>query len=843
MAWHDRQRSQAIGAFSAALAVAAALLLAGPLRDLPAPPGGLSWWMLVPAFTAAELVVVHLQARRESMSVSFAEIPLVVGLVFLGPVGLVGARVVGSAMGLLHRRQGGLKLFFNLSMFAFEASLACALYHLARGGADAVSPRGLLAALATVAVTDLVAASALTAVIWLKVGEFDEGVLGEAVTTGLIAALTNTSVGLLVVVLVDSRPVALVLLLAVVATLALAYRGYSTLSRGHAHLEALYRFTRRVQREEGTDSVAEIVLRQARDVLSAQTAELIVFPIAGDGLHLRLIDDEVHHRSVDLAAWLVPVRDGHPVLRCGGGDVAGPRDALAAPLEVDGVVVALLVVQDRPHHLGPFTADDLRLLESLANHAAVALHKARLVGQLRTEAETQAHASLHDALTGLPNRRHALLALTAELAASMNTAVLVVDLDGFTQVNEAFGYAVGDRLLHETGRRLASHVTGPGHVARLGNDEFVIVLRDVADAADAVRRAEEILGSLSAPVSFDELSLDMRGCAGLAVAPTHGADAELLLQRADAAMYAAKRDRVTLEVWDPATEGDSARRLVLLGHLREAVEARQIDVHYQPKVTLGTGEVVGAEALARWEHPDHGRVGPDEFIPLAEQAGLIASLTDQVLAAALARCALWRQSVPGFTMAVNLSARSLVDPDLPAQVGAALARADLPGAALMLEITETAIMTDLDRALVVLRGIEALGVRLSIDDFGTGQSSLTYLRLLPVHEVKVDRSFVQGAAVDAHDAAIVRSVINLGHAFGLSMVAEGIEEEEQHRLLASWGCDIAQGYLISRPLPAAEFTAWLSRGFHPTGVTRQRWRSSAQLVPTRPIGVRGGLSS
>ncbi|MBC7551453.1 MAG: EAL domain-containing protein, partial [Cellulomonas sp.] len=452
----------------------------------------------------------------------------------------------------------------------------------------------------------------------------------------------------------------------------------------------------------------------------------------------------MHHRPVDVAAWLAPARAGRPVLRRGGGDAAGPRDALAAPLEVDGVVVALLVVQDRPHHLGPFTADDLQLLESLANHAAVALHKSRLVGQLRTDAATQEHASLHDALTGLPNRRHALLALTAELAASMNTAVLVLDLDGFTQVNEAFGYAVGDRVLRETGRRLALHATGPGHVARLGNDEFVIVLRDVADADDAVRRAEEILGSLSAPVTFDELSLDVRGCAGLAAAPAHGADAELLLQRADAAMYAAKRDRATLRVWDPVTEGESARRLVLLGHLREAVAARQLTVHYQPKVALGSGQVVGAEALARWEHPDHGRVCPDEFIPLAEHAGLIVPLTDQVLAAALAQCALWRVSVPGFTMAVNLSARSLVDPDLPAQVGAALDRAALPGAALMLEITETAIMTDLDRALVVLRGIEALGVGLSIDDFGTGQSSLAYLKLLPVHEVKVDRSFVHG---------------------------------------------------------------------------------------------------
>lgn len=826
MAWHDRQRSQAIGVFSVTLAACAALLLAGPLRHLAVPPGALAWWMLIPVFAGAELVVVHVQARRESLSVSFAEIPLVIGLVYLGPLGLVGARVLGSALGLLQRRQSGLKLFFNMSMFAFEASLAATLYHLARGSAAPSSARGLVSALATVAVTDLVSAAAVSVVIWLKAGEYDEGVLAEAVTSGLIAALTNTSVGLLVVVLVDTRPAALILLLAVVGTLAVAYRGYSALSRGHADLESLYRFTRRVQREEGSDSVAEIVLRQARDVLGAEIAELVMLPDGDDGLHLRLADEEVRAQPLSVEAWLAPARDGHAVLRHESTDTGGPREALAAPLEVDGAVVAVLVVHGRPHHLGPFTADDLRLFESLANHAAVSLHKSRLVNQLRREAQAQEHVSLHDALTGLPNRLHALRALSAELATSPNTAVLVLDLDGFTQVNEAFGYATGDHVLREAGRRLCTLAAVPGHVARLGNDEFVILLRDVADPRDAERRAQDVLGAVGVPFTLDQLTLDVRGCAGLAVAPAHGHDAGLLLQRADAAMYAAKRDRVTLRVWDPATEGDNARRLLLMGHLREAIDTGQLEVYYQPKVDPRTGAVHGAEALVRWEHPDHGRVSPEEFIPLAEHAGLVEPLTGQVLDAALTQCALWRATVPDFAMAVNLSARSLLDPALPRQVQAALSRVGLPAQALMLEITETAIMTDLDRALVVLHGIDALGVKLSIDDFGTGQSSLAYLKLLPVHEVKVDKSFVLAAASDANDAAIVRSVINLGHTLGLDVVAEGVEDDQLRRLLASWDCDIVQGYFISRPLPADAFTVWLTE-------TSRRLRLTAVPQPAR----------
>lgn len=829
MGWRTGSRSHAIWAFSVLLAATAALLLAGPLRGVQAPLTGLPWWLLVPGFLVAELVVVHVQARRESLSVSFREVPLVIGLVFLSPLALVTASVVGSALGLLRRRSGPEKMLFNLCLFAFEASLAATLYHLALGGADPTSVRGLLAALATVVVTDLVSAAALSTVVWLKVGEFDDGVLGEAVTTGLVAALTNTSLGLLVVVLLQTRPTAVLLLVGVIAVVALAYRGYGSLGRSHARLESLYRFTRRVQQEVGTSGVCDVALHQARDMLAALSVELLVLPGAEPdrpGARLVLREDRVVRAPARVPTWLGPALAGQGVRRH-GEETAGPRDALAAPLHVDGVVDAVLVAVGRPHHLGPFSEEDLRLLESLANHTAVSLQKTRLLDRLREEAERQEHLSLHDSLTGLPNRRAALLVISDELAAGTRTAVLVLDVDGFTDINDAFGHDTGDELLQQVGARLEGWGGVRGHVARLGNDEFVVVLRDVGVQA-ATASAARVLAVLRDPFDLGGTTVDVRVVAGMALGPQHGTDAGALLQRADAAMYAAKREGVALRTWDPLSEGDSARRLTLLRHLRETIESGDLQVHYQPKIAPGSGRVVGAEALARWSHPDHGVVGPDEFVGLAERSGLIHPLTELVLRTALAQCTRWRLSTPGLSVAVNLSARSLLNPELPQQVAHALDEAGLPSSALTLELTETAVMTDVDHALIVLHGLADLGVTLSIDDFGTGQSSLAYLKLLPVGEVKVDRSFVSGARDDVGDAAIVGAAVDLGHTHGLVVVAEGVEDEATRLMLVARGCDVIQGYLVSRPLSADAFAGWLQT--HPES-TAGTTGGAANLAP------------
>jgi EAL domain-containing protein (putative c-di-GMP-specific phosphodiesterase class I) len=310
----------------------------------------------------------------------------------------------------------------------------------------------------------------------------------------------------------------------------------------------------------------------------------------------------------------------------------------------------------------------------------------------------------------------------------------------------------------------------------------------------------------------------VRASAGLACAPAHGSDPATLLQRADTALYAAKQHRRDVEAYSPSADGASAR-LLMTGHLREAIEAGDLQVHFQPKVHASTGAPVGAEALVRWHHPAHGHVSPDQFIPLAEHTGLIRPLTAFVLTTALSACADWRRDGRDLGVAVNLSARSLTDVALPQLVRESLAHAGLPAGALTLEITETAVMDDLDRALLVLHELRALGVHLSVDDFGTGQSSLAYLKGLPIDEVKIDKSFVLHLTTERDDSAIVRAAIDLGHALGLRVVAEGVEDAAARSLLAGWGCDVLQGFHISRPLAPSDVATWLSES---SGALAQR---------------------
>jgi EAL domain-containing protein (putative c-di-GMP-specific phosphodiesterase class I) len=299
------------------------------------------------------------------------------------------------------------------------------------------------------------------------------------------------------------------------------------------------------------------------------------------------------------------------------------------------------------------------------------------------------------------------------------------------------------------------------------------------------------------------------GSIGIAIAPLHSGDADTLLRYADTAMYAAKRGRRTYALYDPAQDAHSPERLALLGELREAIAGGGLQLHYQPKATLSTGEVTAVEALARWPHPERGFIPPGQFIPLAEASGLIGPLTLWVLGEAVRQCGAWRQEGQALEIAVNLSAWTLHDPEILTVVDGLLQAHDVPPALLRLEVTESAVMDDPDRALDVLARLSALGVRLSIDDFGTGYSSLAYLKRLPVDELKIDQAFVRHVADDEADATIVRSTISLGHNLGLNVVAEGVEDEAAWRLLAEAGCDRAQGYYLARPMPAGDVVRWL----------------------------------
>jgi diguanylate cyclase (GGDEF)-like protein/PAS domain S-box-containing protein len=440
----------------------------------------------------------------------------------------------------------------------------------------------------------------------------------------------------------------------------------------------------------------------------------------------------------------------------------------------------------------------------------------RLEGELRALAARLEHDSLHDPLTGLPNRRMLFARLHTAMAQAevdrTRLVLLLIDLDQFKELNDTLGHEAGDELLREIRPRLAGAVTEGDLVARLGGDEFAILLDPAAPDVDAGAVAERLRAAIEEPFAFRGTRLLVRASIGIACYPEHAQDVQTLMRRADVAMYSAKSHGVGHEEYAASRDGHSRERLNLIGELPEAITDGQIVLYYQPKFDLLTGEIAGAEALVRWDHPEHGLLGPGAFLALAEHSGLMRPLTMHVLDQAIAQCARWQAEGRTLGIAVNLSGPDLLDRTLAVQIGALLRHWSVDPCRLQLEITETIVGADPVRVTEVLVSLRDLGVTLSLDDFGTGSSSLGYLRRLPVQELKLDKSFVIGMDEDEDGASIVRTVIGLAHDLGLRVVAEGIETSEVHRRLVALGCDQGQGFLLGRPMPADALTRLLREG-------------------------------
>ena len=423
------------------------------------------------------------------------------------------------------------------------------------------------------------------------------------------------------------------------------------------------------------------------------------------------------------------------------------------------------------------------------------------------------HQALHDTLTGLPNRKLLLSKVTAAISdarpADEQVCLFLLDLDRFKDVNDTLGHHVGDELLTHVADRLGAVLRPGDTVARLGGDEFGVLVPVIRDRTMAREVAERIRAALAQPFVLNDVSIDLEASIGIALYPAHATQANELMQRADVAMYQAKETRSGIETYDPERDPHSTQRLSLFGQLRRAIEDGELVLHYQPKVDIETGHVAGVEALVRWQHPERGMLAPDTFVPLAEQTGLMKSLTANVLEQALRQTAAWCDAGLTIRMAVNVSARDLHDDTFCNRVRDALTATGVPASFLELELTERVVMADPERALENLTALSRLGVRLSLDDFGTGYSSLAYLRRLPVTEIKIDKSFVLRMDVDDEDATIVRSTIDLAHGLGLRVLAEGVETAETWQRLSELGCDAAQGYFLSRPHPADVVTDWL----------------------------------
>ena len=509
----------------------------------------------------------------------------------------------------------------------------------------------------------------------------------------------------------------------------------------------------------------------AERMFGRPAAELVGQPVT------RLLPDE-HHRA--LAAWAQEGGSRELVALCDDGSRI-PVDVALSRMQIDARWVGIAVLRD--------------ISQRKAQHA---------------ELERMA---LHDALTGLPNR----VLLNDRIAQAVNAArrsgeamaVLLLDLDRFKEVNDALGHLVGDRLLQLIGPRLRRPLREADTVARLGGDEFAILLPGPTDVPAACGIAERIVEAFREPFAVDDMALEVGISIGVALYPEHGEVAEPLLQHADAAMYAAKRNGFGFVVYNAEAEGNRARRLGLTGELRRAIEDDQLSLSFQPKVDAREGTLAGVEALLRWYHPEHGLIAPEDFVPGAEHTGLIRPLTLWVVNAVLRAQRAWREAGLEINVAVNLSVKSLHDPELVNVLRLLFERWQTSASCLTLELTESALMADPDTAMMVLKRVADLGCRLSLDDFGTGYSSLAYLQRLPIDELKIDRSFVAAMTEDDNAAVVVRSVIKLAKSLGLTVVAEGVESEDAFASLRSLGCDQMQGFYLGQAMTSDALLAWL----------------------------------
>ena len=768
------------------------------------------WPVLVTAgFLGAELVVVHLRLGRDAYTFSLMEIPLVLGLFFVRPDLLLWCRLAGAVLAFVWQRKAAQKAAFNCAMFALETAGAVAIWNAVLAGHDQLSPRAWLATLLAVLFTSALGSTLVSAVITISTGRRPR-TAAAVFSLGQLGDLANASFALVAVYIISEDWRAAWLLLVFTGVLVVAYRSYEGARRRTESLEQLNRFTELVGREVQLEAVVHRVMDEARAAFDVERVQLRLTRPGEPVRDWVLRGDVAESESALLITAVEPLVAADPFLlprQSRSAELselaatAGVKDCLAAPLHSEGRRLGTLVVADRLGDTQTFTGADLKQIQALGNHAAVAIDNAARADLIIRQAAEREHRAMHDDLTGLANRR-LFSARLAETLAQGNASVLLLDLDRFKQVNDTLGHEVGDRLLCKVAERMVDALTASTLVARFGGDEFAVLVPG-ADNLAARACAELVRDALRRPFDLDGLAVAVEASVG--VAPAARADDPVSVVRwADLAMYAAKEARSGIEVYRRELDHADSSRLGLLADLRMAVAANALDVHYQPKVDVRTGQITGVEALARWHHTSLGPIGPDEFIPLAEQSSLITPLTMLVLRTALHDCETWQRATgASYSVAVNIAPRSLLDNSFVDEVARALAVVAVPASALTLEITETSLMSDPNGSVVALHRLRELGVRVAVDDLGTGYSSLAYLQRLPVDEIKIDRSFL---AEFSHPQAraVVRAIIDLGHGLGRHVVAEGIEDEETFQALRELGCDTAQGFWLARPLPFEE---------------------------------------
>ena len=658
---------------------------------------------------------------------------------------------------------------------------------------------------ATVAVQVFSLANSLAAATSLAIaGDRARDHITSHLISHLLAAF-NTVVGVICLELIRLDWRMVLVLAALFSGLVAVYRSHIELLGHHDGMQNLHRITNDLQRVDRSSEVRRQLLEAALDLVGAEIAELVTDP---NGSAERTV---VSRRTDDRGVGGNASTELAQLVGRGHASIRPQKHRLTGIIGTGGDRVDLLRVATAPGTT--FAEGDRWLFELFLNHAGVALDNGQLVEELREQVAQRFHEARHDALTGLPNRLFFDQVLSDEIhreSRSGVVGVVLADLDRFKEVNDTLGHAQGDALLVALAERLMMFEDDAVRVvARLGGDEFAaVVVTDAPDELVAIAHRFRVV--LEQPIEVMSLPIDVTASVGVSsLAPDGDPDSTFLLQQADVAMYHTKERHLGVVAYEDAFDPYSPVRLSLAADLRRAVEAGEIEAHYQPKIDLATGECVGVEALARWTHPSLGPIFPDQFIPIAEQSGLIRRMTYDMLGQSLARMVRLRSEGYDLIVAVNLSVRCLADPLLVAEVGRQLEIAGVEPNRLTLEVTESVFMDDPTAAIEVLEKLAALGVKLSLDDFGTGHASFEQLKRIPVDEIKIDKSFVLGMVEDDRDAAIVRSVVDLGRNLGIVTIAEGVETEVVVEALRAMGCHLAQGYHFSRPVNFEDLQRWL----------------------------------
>jgi diguanylate cyclase (GGDEF)-like protein len=831
-----RHGSSAIWLYNLALIAAGTAVWVWLLGDYDHAPivevSAARWWVIALLFYLAEAYVVHIQFRREAHTISLSEVGLIPGLYILSPGGLLAASLVGAAVALIVvRRQRIEKLVFNLAQLALTTACAVIVFREIVALGSPLTEAGWVAVILAATAASLTGILLVTTAIAIAQGSLDLRQMPVAAGISFVAALGISNLVLIAMVLGRDDRKSIVLLILPAAIALAAFRSFAAQARRHEHLEFLYESMKTTQSAPEFSLAVGQLLLTVRQLVRSEYAEIFLFPAGGEnGLR------SVLGRSEGMTASSGPTdpadREALEVVEANEGCIVLPSprppheldDYLASRALADGIVATLrgdsgpfglLVVGDRAGDVESFNSDDRRLLETFVGHASVMLENGRLersLAQVNDLKDRLRHQAYHDLLTGLPNRALFIERVQAALAHnSAPSAVLFVDLDDFKGINDTLGHAVGDEVLVEIGRRVARSVRQGDTAARLAGDEFAVLLES-ADGQGAELVATAMLESIQRPIMLHGRETRLNSSIGIALS-SPGITADELLLNADVAMYSAKQSgKRSTARYAPEMHAQVRRRHEFAVELQRGLERDEIDVVFEPIVDLRDGRIVAFEALARWYSPGRGLVGPGEFIPVAEEIGLMEKLGNQVLRKACEAAAGWQQAHPIYAdvaVSVNLSPSELGSETLVRDVARALKDSRLRPESLMLEITESDVMRDLDTAHARIVELRALGLRLVLDDFGTGRSSLERLDSFPLDALKIAKPFVDRLLDPGAESSFIDTFVRLTQSLEIECIAEGIEYASQARTLLQRGCVLGQGFHFARSMTGEELEQFL----------------------------------